>query len=1535
MGTRRARRSWTAVLLLGLALLLAGAHPAHAATLCNGTYGGVIDGKVDAVPANLQIDGDCTIRNFPASNPYTGNVSLISTFNHLLIMDDVDFVGNLSCDLSHNNSVWFVNGSITRQHILKCTSLFTPTDKIDKQVPAGQTTATIGVPFTYTLTFPLLYSPLSGSVINSNGSNQDVSQVTVTDDLNATGVSLSYVSSSASFKGSGASAPFSVTNTGGLLTFSGFPTIPAGQQIVLKVTVILNDVVPPNSAGTQFTNSATWTLGTLINGTYHYPLPGQDGLSPPLTIAAPNVTVTKSGPPTLNLNQWGQFGLNVQNTGTSDAWNVTLQDRLPQGATGGMCTLTPQILSAQVFQADGVTPVPGKGPLSPNTDFTVAYDPSATCVLSLTMLNASGAIGPSQRLIVNYRTQLDANSQNGAQLTNVAGAVQWFNGPSSASTRQTYARTLTDGTPGVLDFQDAHTVTVALSGVTITKQVSVVGGGPAAPGSQLDNLVHVKNVDPNPATSVVITDDLNAAGPGALVYVTGSATMNGSTAGIGVAGNVITANYSAVNGPLAPGQSIDLRFRATIGAGVTSGTTLTNTGVVTWDTPQQSASASVSIQALVPNLVLTKGGPPTMNVGQPAQFALNVQNTGGSDAWNVTLQDRLPYGPTGGMCFTRPQILSAQVFLADGVTPAPGKAALNPNTDFTVNYNVAPACTLTLTMLNAAGVIGPSQRLIVSYQTQLDANSQNGAPLTNVAGAVQWYSGASSNTSRQSFARALTDGTPGVLDFQDAHTVTVSLSAVTITKQVSVVGGGPALPGGQLDYLVHVTNASPNPANYVVITDNLNAAGPGVLTYVDQSATLGGSTTGVTVAGNVITADYSTAGGPLLPGQSIDLRFRATIGAGLATGARITNTGVVTWNNPPLNTSASVSIDVGGTVGSGILNGTVWHDANFNKAPDPGEPLLQGWNVTLYRNGAAVQSVLTGANGVYRLVGVTPNYGAPDKYELVFSAPGAGPRTALLGVADSVYTNMLQRIADIVVQSGSNLQNLNLPIKPNGVIYNSTARTAIAGATVTMFRAGSSAPLPSTCFDDPNQQDQTTPAAGYYRFDINFSDAACPSGSSYLLQVTPPGSGYLVGASQLIPPASSASTASFSVATCPGGPYDAVPGTGQFCEAQISAFAPPASVAAGTGTRYFLNLLLDGAQIPGSSQIYNNHIPLDVIPPGALAITKTTPLLEVTRGQLVPYTITVINVIGGGVQGTAIVDRMPAGFRYIKGSARLDGLPAEPALNGLQLTWSGVNFAIGQHRTLVLLMAVGAGVGEGEFVNRAQAFAGAGGSQISGEATATVRVVPDTTFDCTDVIGKVFDDRNHNGVQDMGEKGIASVRVVTTRGLAAVTDAFGRFHITCAITPLEGRGSNFALKLDDRTLPSGYRPTTDQVVVERATRGKALRFEFGASIARVVSLDLEDSVFEPGTTQLRGQWKPRVQLLLEELRKSPSVLHLSYLGDVEDAGLVEQRLGALKEQITTAWHELNCCYQLTVQSEIFWLRGGPPKHPRERVGGGK
>jgi len=763
--------------------------------------------------------------------------------------------------------------------------------------------------------------------------------------------------------------------------------------------------------------------------------------------------------------------------------------------------------------------------------------------------------------------------------------------------------------------------------------------------------------------------------------------------------------------------------------------------------------------------------------------------------------------------------------------------------------------------------------------------------------------------------------------------VAVVIPGLVITKQVNVVGGGPALPGAQLDYLVHVNNPTNNPPNFqassVVITDDINSAGAGRLTLVNPAPTMNGLTTGVTVAGSVITADYSTTNGPLQPGQSVDLRFRVQIAAGVPSGTTLTNTGLVTWNTPTETASASASIVIGTVPGAAALNGTAWLDADFNKVPDTGEPRLQGWTVGLFRNGVQVQSVLTDVNGVYHFSNVSPNDVTPDRYEIRFTAPGAGPNTAKLGIADSAFTNSLQRITNIIVPAGSNLQNLNLPLNPNGVVYNSLTRTPLAGVTVNMLRAGT--PLPGACFDDPAQQGQITQAGGYYRFDLNFTDPACSSGGSYLIKVSAPAANFVAGESQVIPATSGAATAAFSVPGCPGSVQDTLPAV-PFCEAQQSEFAPPLSVPPrSTGTAYYLNLTLDNTALPGSNQIYNNHIPIDPQLAGAFSITKTTPLLNVTRGQLVPYTITVGNVLGASLSGVQIVDRYPAGFRYVTGSARIDGVPTEPTVAAGQLVWNGVNFGSSDHRTIMVLLAVGAGVGEGEFVNRAQVMQGVTGQPLSGEATATVRVIPDQTFDCTDVFGKVFDDVNRNGFQDPGEKGLPGVRVVTAQGLAATTDQYGRFHITCAIVPNQIHGSNFVLKLDDRTLPSGFRMSTDLMQIKHATAGKALNFDFGASIYRVVAVDLSDAAFEPGSTEIRTQWRPRVDLLLGELRKAPSVLRLSYVADTEDAGLVERRMQALKRQVTEAWDADKDRYMLTIEPEVFWRRGAPPKRSDLRV----
>ena len=1701
--------SWIGILLFTLAVSLLNAAPAQAQVSkdCVADFSGVVDGNVvNPPPSQINIDGNCTFRHFSASNPLTSNISFVGNnpTSWLVIFDDVVFTGNMSCNLnSQGNLLWFTNGS-TSNLKQSCLNLLIPVEKIDKQNPSGQTTATVGIPFTYRLTIPVLFDPATGTVIKSDGSLNDLHGITVTDDLNATGASLTYVSHTVTWLSNGTPVPHTFSNVGGLLTFDNFPVVPAGQQFVIDVTVVLNDT-PANVPGSQFTNTAKWAFGRLIGGVFYQPLPGEWGVSPPMTIAAPVLVATKTGPATMNAGQLGDFVLDFQNTGLTGAWNATIRDLLPDGPTGGMCDLTPTIQSVQVFAADGVTPVPGKGPLSPGTGYALSYSAAPTCRLDITLLTAAGTIGPNERLIVRYRTQLDANTQNGVALTNVAGATQWFNGDSSNPARQPYTRTLTNGTVGTPDHEDAHTVTVALTGYFFEKTVAnlTTGANPttaAAPGNRLRYTLRLRSFD-QALTNFRVVDDLGAlnAGPvfapGTLALVSYPAgadiSATSSTGGTNGTGVIDIRNLNVpVNG------EVVIQFDITLISTIANGTVVTNQSTVrlsngtvfaSSDDPNVNGTANPSIPgdedptrvtiASAPAFRVQKistdlsGDPNVLRAGETLRYTITVKNIGNGNATNVVLRDLVPSNTTyvagstrlngaavpdsgglsplvNGMPINSPAdptpgsmpadasssqanvatitfdvivdpnvingtVISNQGFVTavdHGIVDVPSDdpttpIANDPTRDIVGNLPllyaekrvelsvdlgspgvVDPGDVLryTITVQNSAatpatGVVlrdtVPANTTYVGNSTLLNglpAGQPDGGTLPLVAGVnisssnltpplpgpgagtispgatavlqfdVRVNAGTPAGTiiSNQALVDSVevpdlpTDGDGNPATGPEPTVIQVgSGQQLSITKQVSVIGGGAAVPGAQLEYLVRVTNIATVPAINVVITDDLNALQPGTLAYVNGSATMNGSVAGVAFAGTLITANYGAVNGPLDPGGVVVLRFRTILAPTLPDGLVVTNTGMVSWNQPTETASASVSITVGGVPPLAVLNGSVWHDADFDDALDSGERALAGWSVDLYRSGQLLHTALTDAAGAYRIIGVEPNNGTGITYELRFRAPGAGASTAMLGQAVSPFTNGLQRITNIIVGSGANLRGLNLPIHPNGVIYNSMARMPVSGATLTLLDGRSASPLPTGCFNDAAQQGQITLADGYYKFDVNFSAAACPSGGDYVIGVTvPAGSNYVAGYSQIIPPASGVSTAAFSVPSCPASVNDAIPGTATYCEVQSSEFAPGASVRArSAGTTYHVHVTLDASQMPGTSQIFNNHIPLDPQLAGSISITKTTPLLNVSRGQLVPYVITVNNRAGLLLTDVSIVDRVPAGFVYVAGSAVLDGVPTEPSIVDRTLSWSGLVIAGTQVRTVKLLLTVGAGVTEGEYINRAQALYVVTGGALSGEATATVRILPDPTFDCTDVLGKVFNDANRNGRQDESEDGLAGVRVVTARGLQATTDQYGRYHITCAITPNEIRGSNFVLKLDDRTLPSGFRMSTDQSQVKRVTRGKAALFNFGASIHRVVGIDLSDEAFEPGTTNIRMQWRPRLDVLLGELRKGPAVLRLSYVADTEDAALVERRIDAIRQQLTQAWKATKDNYVLTIEPEVFWRRGAPPRRPDVRV----
>ncbi len=366
-------------LLIFFALLLGAPSTAQAVQIncSDAPYNGVIDGDLYPFPDNVKLDINCTIKNYPGGMSTNFSFDNNDPTPYLIIFDNVLHTGQMSCNTVAGHRIWFVNGSSSAIQE-GCQNLLIAVEKIDKQSPAAF--AAIGVPFTYTLTIPVLYDVGTGTVINSSGSVNELHSVILTDDLNATGADLTYLSHVAYWQGSGTPAPHTFSNVGGALTFdfSSLPTIPAGDQIVTEITVVLSDT-PANAAGTVFTNTAKWSFGRLIDGVFYEPLPGEWGISAPMAIVEPDLVVTKtSSEAALNLGVFSTFTIDVQNTGGSDAWNTTILDLIPVG----MCDYdptTPPGVSAQIFAADGVTPV--SGPLAQGTEYST--EPSGSVGLNV------------------------------------------------------------------------------------------------------------------------------------------------------------------------------------------------------------------------------------------------------------------------------------------------------------------------------------------------------------------------------------------------------------------------------------------------------------------------------------------------------------------------------------------------------------------------------------------------------------------------------------------------------------------------------------------------------------------------------------------------------------------------------------------------------------------------------------------------------------------------------------------------------------------------------------------------------------------------------------------------------------------------------------------------------------------------------------------------------------------------------------------------------------------------------------------------
>ena len=348
---------------------------------------------------------------------------------------------------------------------------------------------------------------------------------------------------------------------------------------------------------------------------------------------------------------------------------------------------------------------------------------------------------------------------------------------------------------------------------------------------------------------------------------------------------------------------------------------------------------------------------------------------------------------------------------------------------------------------------------------------------------------------------------------------------------------------------------------------------------------------------------------------------------------------------------------------------------------------------------------------------------------------------------------------------GATLLQASVLVDPYGVVFDSKTSAPIAGATVTLIdmtgagnggAPGSAARVLLADGVTRAPSTVTTGADGHYQFPL-----VAPS--TYRLRVVPPPSYAFPStlAPNLLPPERTVEAA---------GSYG-----GEFT---ITALSAPVHL----------------------------DIPVDASPRAGFFIEKTAARNTVELGETLDYRIKIRNVSGQLLGRIRLTDRLPAGFAYQRGSARLDGgvlrldhsaLPEPEGGAGPVLVFNLGSVDDQAVLTLTYRVRVGPGALQGDAINRAQASTAGPLAKISNDTQATVQVLPGVFSDRGFVLGSVWADCNRNAQRDAGEPGIPGVRLFLEDGTHVTTDGQGKYSLYGV------RAQTHVLKLDRTTLPAG------------------------------------------------------------------------------------------------------------------------------------
>lgn len=244
--------------------------------------------------------------------------------------------------------------------------------------------------------------------------------------------------------------------------------------------------------------------------------------------------------------------------------------------------------------------------------------------------------------------------------------------------------------------------------------------------------------------------------------------------------------------------------------------------------------------------------------------------------------------------------------------------------------------------------------------------------------------------------------------------------------------------------------------------------------------------------------------------------------------------------------------------------------------------------------------------------------------------------------------------------------------------------------------------------------------------------------------------------------------------------------------------------------------------------IFKEKHELQISPPD-LIINKTASEDRISIGDFISYKVEIQNDTGFDVDEFTLYDKIPAGFKYVEDSAVIIGENgAEDKLKtdaNRLLSYSDLNLASGDSLEIRYTLVVGTGVvTSNSYVNKA--YAKFEKELISNIAKESVLVVKDPLFNTSTIIGKVYVDRNDDGMQTEGEKGLGGIDIISTSGQVVTTDEYGRFHFTIESDSNIQQAQTVVLKLKSDTLPDGATIRSNNPVIAKITSGVSLEVNF-------------------------------------------------------------------------------------------------------------